>query len=102
MPCAPLIHGAAQWGALQGLIEGGAVVFPASTRRFDPADIWDTVGDQSASALTIVGDAFGRELADEIERTPRRVASLRMIISCGAALQPLYKQRLLDAVPGVK
>jgi acyl-CoA synthetase (AMP-forming)/AMP-acid ligase II len=102
MPCAPLMHGAAQWGALQTLAEGGCVVFPSDVHRFEPADVWDTVVRELVTAMSIVGDAFGRALAEELEHSPRHAPSLRFIISGGAALQPVYKQRLLSAVPGLK
>ena len=99
---APFMHGAAQWGVLQTLCEANTVVVQNDVDRLDPADIWDTVERERVNVLTIVGDAFARPLLDEIEARPRDVSSLRIITSGGAALQPANKQRLLDAVPGLR
>ncbi|MEZ5257596.1 MAG: AMP-binding protein [Ilumatobacteraceae bacterium] len=99
---APFMHGAAQWGVLQTLCEGNTVVIQSDVDRLDPVDIWDTVERERVSVLTIVGDAFGRPLLDEIEARPRDVASLRIITSGGAALVPANKQRFVDAIPGIR
>jgi fatty-acyl-CoA synthase len=101
LTCAPLIHGAAQWGALRTLAEGHTVVFPADPTVFDAAALWDTVAAEAVTQMSIVGDVFARALVEEIERHPRDVSALRYLISGGAALQPAFKRRLLAAVPGL-
>jgi fatty-acyl-CoA synthase len=100
MPLAPYMHGAAQWGALQALIEGSTVVV-ADSGRFDPAETVDAVARHGVTVVTMVGDAFGRPLADELEARPRPLPSLRLLLSGGAALGPGYKRRLIEAVPGL-
>jgi fatty-acyl-CoA synthase len=102
MPLAPYMHGAAQWGALQALIEGNTVVIPEETERFDPAHVLDVIARQKVSVVTIVGDAFGRPLADELVARPRELPSLRLLMSGGAALNDVHKRRLTSAVPGLK
>ncbi|WP_329410534.1 AMP-binding protein [Nocardia vinacea] len=102
MPCAPLMHGAAQWGALQALTSGSTVVLPGVTTHFDPTDVVDTVVLHGVTQLGIVGDAFAVPLLAELERRPRVLPSLRHIVSGGAALQPTHKERLLAAMPGMR
>jgi 3-oxocholest-4-en-26-oate---CoA ligase len=99
MPLAPYMHGAAQWAALQALCEGNTVVIPRQVRSFDPDDTWDCVARHEVSTITIVGDAFGRPLADAIEARPRELPALRYLFSGGAALTAVHKQRLIAAIP---
>ncbi|WP_067898118.1 AMP-binding protein [Nocardia vaccinii] len=102
MPCAPLMHGASQWGALQALTSGNAVVLPSDTARFDPADVVDTVLREGVTQVGIVGDAFAVPLLAELHQRPRALASLRYLVSGGAALQPTHKQQLLATIPGLR
>lgn len=99
--CAPLIHGAAQWGALRTLCDADTVVFPVNTKVFDAAQICDTVVGEAVSRVLIVGDPFARALIEELERHPRDLSSLRFLVSGGAPLQPEYKRRLLALAPGL-
>jgi fatty-acyl-CoA synthase len=99
MPLAPFMHGAAQWAALQALCEGNTVVIPRQVRSFDPDDTWESVARHEVTTLTIVGDAFGRPLADAIEARPRELPALRYLFSGGAALTAMHKQRLVAAIP---
>ncbi len=95
--CAPLIHGASQWGAIQALGRGATVVFPDDVKSFRAADAWDTVARDGVTQMSIVGEAFAGPLADELERRPRDVSSLRYLVSGGAALRPETKERLIAA-----
>jgi fatty-acyl-CoA synthase len=102
MPLAPYMHGAAQWAALQALCEGNTVVIPANVRSFDPDGVWDCAARYEVTTITMVGDAFGRPLADAIEGRPRELPALRYLFSGGAALSAANKQRLAAAVPGLQ
>jgi fatty-acyl-CoA synthase len=102
MPLAPYMHGAAQWGALQTLVEGNTLVIAEQVRRFDPAEALDTMAAKAVTVITMVGDAFGRPLADELEAHPRELPHLRMLLSGGAALNPVHKQRLTAAAPNLQ
>lgn len=101
MPLAPYMHGAAQWGALQSLVEGNTLVIPGQVQRFDPAEAVATIAAKEVSVITMVGDAFGRPLADQLEADPCHLPSLKLLVSGGAALSALYKERLTRAVPGL-
>jgi fatty-acyl-CoA synthase len=93
------MHGAAQWAAVQTLLDGNTLVIQEEVRRLDPSDVLDTIERQAVSTVTIVGDAFARPLVDEQERRPRDLSSLRFIVSGGAALTPTQKRRLAEVVP---
>ena len=49
----------------------------------------------------MVGDAFGRPLADELEANPRDLPHLKLLLSGGAALNAVHKERLTAAAPGM-
>jgi len=101
MPLAPYMHGAAQWGALQALVDGNTVVIPDQVHRFDPSDVLATIAAKEVAVVTLVGDAFGRPLADALEADPRDLPSLKVLLSGGAALNAVHKERLIAGVPGL-
>ena len=72
LPAPPFMHGAAHWVAFNMWYVGGTIVVQSHPDRLDPADIWSTVERERVSALTIVGDAFARPLADELRARPLR------------------------------
>ncbi|MGQ0573870.1 MAG: AMP-binding protein [Pseudonocardia sp.] len=98
---APLMHGGGQIAALHALSDGHTIVLPDDTTRFDPAGALDAVARHGATALVVVGDAFGRPLADELAARPRELPTLRLVVSGGAALSAVHRQRLVAAVPGL-
>ena len=79
LPAPPFMHGAAHWVAFNMWFVGGTIVVQSHPDRLDPADIWSTVARERVSALTIVGDAFGRPLADELRR-----GALRRVVAAPA------------------
>jgi fatty-acyl-CoA synthase len=98
----PFMHGAAHWVALNMWFVGGSVVVQSNVEHLDPVDIWSTVQRERVSALTIVGDAFGRPLVDELHNGSYDVSSLRLMTSGGAILTAALKRELLDAIPGLR
>jgi acyl-CoA synthetase (AMP-forming)/AMP-acid ligase II len=102
LPAPPFMHGAAHWAAFNLWFVGGTIVVQSHPDRLDPADIWSTVARERVSALTIVGDAFGRPLADELRRGRYDVSSLRILTSGGAILTAALKRELLELLPGVR
>ncbi|WP_234898957.1 AMP-binding protein [Mycolicibacter kumamotonensis] len=102
LPCAPLMHGASQWAALGALCEGNAVVFPDDARTFNAAQVLSAVERHQVTALTIVGDAFGYPLVEELERGGRDMSSLRTLVSGGAALHPRVRRRLQELIPHLR
>jgi 3-oxocholest-4-en-26-oate---CoA ligase len=97
----PLIHGAAQWNSWSTWLAGGTVIFPSEVHRFDAGDVLRTIERSHATALQIVGDAFGRPLLDALAAGQFDVGSLRVITSGGTALSPDVRVGLQAALPGV-
>jgi fatty-acyl-CoA synthase len=102
LPCAPLIHGAAQWGALRAIGEGNTVVFPERSESFSATEALKAVARHQVSVITFVGDAFAWPLVEELELGIHDVSSLKFAASGGAALHASSKQRLIDLVPGLQ
>ncbi|WP_135453462.1 acyl-CoA synthetase [Mycobacterium sp. DL99] len=97
----PLIHGAAQWGAMTALTTGQTVVFPSVVDRFDADDVVRTIERERVLVATVVGDAMARPLLDAIKTGLRDgtvdVSSLSVVANGGAQLTPYVKQQLIDA-----
>ncbi|MYE80291.1 MAG: AMP-binding protein, partial [Gammaproteobacteria bacterium] len=101
LPAPPFMHGAGHWVALQAFHTGGTVVIQSEVRRFDAADILDLVERERVNNLLLVGDAFGRPLADELARRERDLSSLRNVITGGAIMTAKLKAELLAALPRI-
>ncbi len=101
LPAPPFMHGAAHWLAFNAFAGGNTVVLPPHTRSLDAAELWDTVAREQVSILLIVGDAFGRPLADELDRREYDVGSLMVLVNGGAALTAQLKDRLLAQIPNM-
>ena len=102
LPAPPFMHGAAHWVAFNMWHVGGTVIVQSGVLKLDPADIWQTVEREKVGAITIVGDAFGRPLADELRRKRYDLSSLRLLTSGGAILTAALKQEFLELIPHVK
>lgn len=101
MPLAPFMHGASYWVALGCLVSGDTVVIQPEVSRLDPADVWQTVVQESVQAFTVVGEAFLRPLCDELERSRYDTSRLRRIVTGGAATSVATKQRVHRLLPDV-
>ena len=101
LPAPPFMHGAGHWNALQMFNAGGTVVIQDDVRRFDANDVLDAISREKVSNLLVVGDAFGRPLADALIQQPRELPSLRNIITGGAIMTAKVKNDLIDQLPHV-
>jgi 3-oxocholest-4-en-26-oate---CoA ligase len=104
MPASPLMHSTAfTFASLPALTAGGAIV-TLERRRFD-ADVTLAAIEQTRSTvLAIVGDAFGRPLAEALDLrstygAPYDTSSVRVICSAGVAWSADTKRRILDHLP---
>ncbi|WP_124711703.1 acyl-CoA synthetase [Mycolicibacterium nivoides] len=101
----PLIHGAAQWGAMTAVTTGQTIVFPSVVDRFDAEDVVRTIEREQVLVATVVGDAMARPLLDAIKTGLRDgtadVSSLSVVANGGAQLTPYVKQQLIDAKPNL-
>jgi len=91
MPVSPLIHGAGQMAMFISFWMGGTIVF---VRKFDPADVLETIGREKVMTINIVGDAMAIPLADEIAAGSYDLSSLFAVSSTGAILSGSVRDRL--------
>ena len=80
---------------------GQTVVFSTVTGTFDADEVVRTIEREKVLAVTVVGDALARPLADAIERGTADLSSLAVVANGGALLTPTAKQRLIDVKPGL-
>ena len=93
----PLMHGAAQWAVFTAMNTGQSVVFSPVVSHLDVDDVVATIEREKVLAVTVVGDAMARPLAEAFEKTGADLTSLAVVANGGAQLTPTAKQRLLDA-----
>ena len=101
LPLPPLIHGAAQWLAMSGILTGGTVVFPDVVDGLDPASVWKAIDTEGVQIANLVGNAFATPLCDEFERGGHSGSSLQMIGVGGAVTSAPVKDRILRLLPQV-
>ena len=95
---APLMHGAAQWGTLGGLIRGTtSVLLP----KFDPHAVWAAVERYGIGGLAITGDAMARPLIEALREKAYDTSSIMSISSTAAVFSPVVKDQLFDLLPNV-
>jgi acyl-CoA synthetase (AMP-forming)/AMP-acid ligase II len=99
LPAPPFMHGAAHWMAFTTMHQGGTVVVQEHPGHLNPDDVWSTVERESVAFLTIVGDAFGRPLLDQLDKKAYDLSNFRMLLSGGAILTSALKQAFLDKIP---
>lgn len=99
MTAAPLMHGAAQWAAFINLCAGRPFVMAPTTTHLDPAEAWALASRERVVSLSIVGDAFGRPLLDELQSGSYDLSGLFVLVTGGAALSAPLKQRFVELLP---
>ena len=103
LPLCPLMHGGAQWVALQTLLNGGALVLDVD-RHFDARNALRLLADEHVELTMLIGDATARPLADELAADPTAfdLSSLQVIASGGAIMSPGVKDQLRRLLPDAK
>lgn len=96
MMACPLMHATALGNTFQ-LLPMGATIVLLEGRRFDPAELWESVDANRVTWLTMVGDAFGRPLLEALDQSPGRwdLSSLRVIYSAGVMWSQEVKHGML-------
>ena len=94
----PLMHGAAQWGAMTAITTGQCLVFANVVDRMDADDVVATIERERVAVVTVVGDAIARPLLAAIEKGTADVSSLVAVANGGALLTPFIKARLINAL----
>jgi acyl-CoA synthetase (AMP-forming)/AMP-acid ligase II len=103
LPLCPLMHGGAQWVALQTHLNGGALVLDVAT-HFATRDALRLLADERVELTMLIGDATARPLADELAANPDLydLSALQVIASGGAILSPSVKDQLRELLPLTK
>ena len=99
LPAPPFMHGASHWMAFTCLHQGGTVIIQNHPSRLDPDDIWSTIERERVVFLTIVGDAFGRPLLDQLEKKRYDLSQFNVVLSGGAILTAALKDAFLEKIP---
>jgi acyl-CoA synthetase (AMP-forming)/AMP-acid ligase II len=95
---APLMHGAAQWGTLNGLLKGSTnVLMP----KFDAHEVWMAVDKHKITTLGITGDAMGRPLIEALEEGGYDASSIVTVASTAAVFSATVKERYLERFPNL-
>ncbi len=102
-PLCPLMHGGAQWVALQTLLNGGALILDVD-RHFDAGQALRLLADERVELTMLIGDATARPLADELAAHPELydLSALQVIASGGAIMSPAVKEQLSGLLPSTK
>ncbi len=95
---APLMHGAAQWGVFNGLINGRTTVLMP---KFDADEVWKAVERHKIATLGITGDAMGRPLIEALEHGDYDASSLVTVASTAAVFSATVKERFLERFPNL-
>ncbi|QXC62920.1 acyl-CoA synthetase [Aquihabitans sp. G128] len=96
----PLMHGAAQWGALRFLFEGNTVVF---VPRFSAEAVWSIIEAEKVNTMMITGDAMARPLIETLQESPDRwdLSSLFVTSSSAVVFSPSLKDAMLELLPNI-
>ena len=96
----PLMHGAAQWGALRFLFEGNTVVF---VPRFSAEAVWSIIEAEKVNTMMITGDAMARPLIETLQEDPNRwdLSSLFVTSSSAVVFSPSLKEAMLELLPNI-
>lgn len=95
---APLMHGAAQWGTLGGLIKGTtSVLLP----QFSGHAVWEAVERYKIATIAITGDAMAIPLIDALREKSYDTSSLVAIASTAAVFSPVVKDQLFELLPNL-
>ncbi|MFZ1862830.1 MAG: acyl-CoA synthetase [Polyangiales bacterium] len=100
LPCAPFIHGAAQWTQWICHLTGGKLVLQAGP-SFDPKRILSLVAEEEVSTLSLVGDAMAIPLVDELRSGQYDMSNLAVIASAGAILSASVQDAIEELLPDV-
>ena len=100
LPCAPFIHGAAQFTAFICFFTGGKLVLQPGA-SFDAKRILSLISEEEASTLSIVGDAMAIPLIDELKQGEYDMENLAVIASAGAILSPTIQEEIETLLPDV-
>ncbi len=100
LPCAPFIHGAAQFTQFICNLTGGKLVLQDGP-SFDAKRILSLVAEEDVSTISLVGDAMAIPLIDELKAGDYDMSNLAVIASAGAILSASVQAEIEELLPDV-
>ena len=100
LPCAPFIHGAAQFTQFICNLTGGKLVLQAGP-SFDAGRILSLIAEEDVSTISLVGDAMAIPLIDELKAGDYDMSNLAVIASAGAILSASVQAEIEALLPDV-
>ncbi len=100
LPCAPFIHGAAQWTQWICHTTGGKLVLQNGP-SFDAKRILSLIAEEDVSTISLVGDAMAIPLVEELKKGTYDMSNLAVIASAGAILSASIQEELEALLPDV-
>ncbi len=100
LPCAPFIHGAAQFTQWICHLTGGKLVLQPGA-SFDADRILSLVAEENASTLSLVGDAMAIPLIDALKERSYEMENLAVLASAGAILSASVQAEIESLLPDV-
>jgi acyl-CoA synthetase (AMP-forming)/AMP-acid ligase II len=100
LPCAPFIHGAAQFTQFICHLTGGKLVLQNGP-SFDAKRILSLVAEEDVSTLSLVGDAMAIPLIEELKAGDYDMSNLAVIASAGAILSASVQEEIEALLPDV-
>ncbi|MEO0412087.1 MAG: acyl-CoA synthetase [Pseudomonadota bacterium] len=99
---APFMHGAGMMTSINTLCMGGTIITLAGD-RFDPVETLQSIQENKATQMLMVGDAFAKPILNALDGNPGRfdLSSMMVIISSGAMWSSRTKEGLLKHNPNM-
>jgi fatty-acyl-CoA synthase len=97
----PLMHAAGQRTVLAAVTKGGTAVLHDDSARFSAAKVLEVAEREHVNMMSLVGDAYGRPIVDELRRRPYDLSALQRIGTGGSAMTERVKQELVALLPHV-
>ena len=104
IPSCPLMHGTGLWlGAFIPHLMGGSVITLPS-RSLDSDELLNTVQNEKATSVVIVGDSFAKPIVRALDAAiaagkPYDTTTLKMVVSSGVMWTSEVKAQMLDLIP---
>lgn len=100
LPCAPFIHGAAQWTQWICHLTGGKLVLQHGP-SFDANRILSLIAEEDVSTMSLVGDAMAIPLVEQLRNGSYDMSNLAVIASAGAILSASVQAEIEELLPDV-
>ena len=99
LPTSPFMHGAGSFSSFAAWHAGNTVVIQSDVERLNPADVLATAERHRTNMVLLIGDAFGRPLANEAASGQYNLDPVKVLYNTGALLSEEVKHQLLAHFP---